>query len=146
MLSKLSSAARASLSSSRFRKKNILTLLQRALADPERGYGKRNVRVDPDALQHLAFMAGGDARSALNALELAVETTPASDGQIHITLPIAAESIQKRVLRYDKDEDAHYDTISAFIKSVRGSDPMQPFIGWPRCLPPARIHALSYGG
>ena len=102
---------------------NILTLLQRALADPERGYGKRNVRVDPDALQHLAFMAGGDARSALNALELAVETTPASDGQIHITLPIAAESIQKRVLRYDKDEDAHYDTISAFIKSVRGSDP-----------------------
>jgi len=102
---------------------NILTLLQRALADPERGYGKRNVLVDADALQHLAFMAGGDARSALNALELAVETTPPQDGQIHITLEIAAESIQKRVLRYDKNEDAHYDTISAFIKSVRGSDP-----------------------
>jgi putative ATPase len=102
---------------------NILTLLQRALEDPERGYGKRNVLIDADALQHLAFMAGGDARSALNALELAVETTPPQDGQIHITLEIAAESIQKRVLRYDKNEDAHYDTISAFIKSVRGSDP-----------------------
>ena len=102
---------------------DILTLLKRALADPERGYGKRNVRVDTDALQHLASMAGGDARSALNALELAVETTPPTNGQIHITLEIAAESIQKRVLRYDKNEDSHYDTISAFIKSVRGSDP-----------------------
>ena len=102
---------------------NILTLLQRALADSERGYGKRILLVDEDALQHLAFMAGGDARSALNALELAVETTLPQDGQIHITLEIAAESIQKRVLRYDKNEDAHYDTISAFIKSVRGSDP-----------------------
>jgi len=102
---------------------DILTLLQRALTDPERGYGKRNVLVDADALQHLAFMAGGDARSALNAFELAVETTMPKDGQVHITLEIAAESIQKRVLRYDKNEDAHYDTISAFIKSVRGSDP-----------------------
>jgi len=69
---------------------DILTLLKRALADPERGYGKRNVLVDADALQHLAFMAGGDARSALNALELAVETTPPKDGQVHITLEIAA--------------------------------------------------------
>lgn len=102
---------------------NILTLLKRALADPERGYGKRNVLMDADALQHLAFMAGGDARSALNALELAVETTLPKDSQVHITLEIAAESIQKHVLRYDKNEDAHYDTISAFIKSVRGSDP-----------------------
>jgi len=102
---------------------DILTLLKRALADPERGYGKRNILVDDDALQHLASMAGGDARSALNALELAVETTPSKDGKVHITLEIAAESIQKRVLRYDKNEDSHYDTISAFIKSVRGSDP-----------------------
>ncbi len=102
----------------------ILALLRRALSDPERGYGKRKVRVDEDALAHIASVAGGDARAALNALELAVESTPPdADGVIHIDLEIAQESVQRRVVAYDKGADAHYDTISAFIKSVRGSDP-----------------------
>ena len=102
---------------------NILTLLKRALSDPINGYGGRNIRVDEDALLHLARTAGGDARTALNALELAVETTPLEDAELHITLEVAQESIQKRSVIYDKTDDAHYDTISAFIKSVRGSDP-----------------------
>src|SRR5512142_3203430 len=99
-------------------------LLDRARNDPERGYGQRDVRLDPDARQHLIDVSGGDARNVLNALELAVESTlPDEHDQIHITLDIAQESIQRRALQYDKDGDAHYDTISAFIKSVRGSDP-----------------------
>jgi len=99
-------------------------VILRAIADPERGYGKRDVIVEDDALAHLVNIAGGDARNALNALELAVETTPsAPDGAIRITLEVAQESIQRRAVLYDKDGDAHYDTISAFIKSVRGSDP-----------------------
>lgn len=99
-------------------------LLDRALADPERGYGSRAIVFDPEARRHLIEVASGDLRNALNALELAVESTPASaDGQIHLTLDVAQESIQKRAVLYDKDGDAHYDTISAFIKSVRGSDP-----------------------
>jgi putative ATPase len=103
---------------------DIHQILRNALADPERGYGKHTVIFDPDALEHLARMAGGDARNALNALELAVETTPpAQDGTIQISLNVAQESIQKRAVLYDKGDDAHYDTISAFIKSVRGSDP-----------------------
>lgn len=103
---------------------NIQTLLQRALADPENGYGKLQVEVDPEAMAHLARTAGGDARNALNALELAVETTPMdAQGVIYIGLDVAQESIQKRAVLYDKNDDAHYDTISAFIKSVRGSDP-----------------------
>ncbi len=102
---------------------DVLTLLKRALADPLVGYGKRNVEVDEDALLHLADVAGGDARSALNALELAVETTPPEGEQTHITLDVAQESIQRRAILYDKTDDQHYDTISAFIKSVRGSDP-----------------------
>jgi putative ATPase len=103
---------------------DIRRILINALKDPERGFGKRTVIFDPDALEHLAYMAGGDARNALNALELAVETTPpAEDGTIRISLDIAQESIQKRAVLYDKGDDAHYDTISAFIKSVRGSDP-----------------------
>ncbi len=103
---------------------DILTLLRRALADPERGYGKRNVQVEEDALLHITRVAGGDARTALNALELAVESTPpGADGIIHINLKIAEESVQRRVVAYDKGADAHYDTISAFIKSIRGSDP-----------------------
>ncbi len=102
---------------------DILTLLKRALADPLVGYGKRKVQVDEEALLHLAEVAGGDARNALNALELAVETTPAKDGLVHITLDVAQESIQRRAILYDKTDDQHYDTISAFIKSVRGSDP-----------------------
>lgn len=102
---------------------DVLTLLRRALTDPINGYGGRKILVDEDALRHLARTAGGDARSALNALELAVETTPLQDAELHITLEIAQESIQKRSVIYDKSDDAHYDTISAFIKSVRGSDP-----------------------
>jgi putative ATPase len=99
-------------------------LLDRALADPQRGYGTRSIILDPDARQHLIEMCNGDARNALNALELAVESTPADpSGTIHITLDVAQESIQRRAVLYDKDGDAHYDTISAFIKSVRGSDP-----------------------
>ena len=99
-------------------------LLDRALADKERGYGNQRIVLDPEARAHLIEVASGDARNALNALELAVESTPPDkDGVIHITLEVAQESIQRRAVLYDKDGDAHYDTISAFIKSVRGSDP-----------------------
>ncbi len=99
-------------------------LLDRALADRARGYGNRKIQFDDDARAHLIEIASGDARNALNALELAVESTaPNEDGIIHITLDVAQESIQRRAVLYDKDGDAHYDTISAFIKSVRGSDP-----------------------
>ena len=102
----------------------LCTLLLRAMTDGERGYGKRKVQVEKDALAHLAHVAGGDARNALNALELAVESTsPDAEGVIHIDLVAAQDSIQRRALLYDKDGDAHYDTISAFIKSLRGSDP-----------------------
>ena len=95
-----------------------------ALADPERGFGQRHVGLDEDALDHLVDVASGDARALLNALELAVETTtPDPSGQVHIDLAVAEESIQRRAVLYDKEGDAHYDTISAFIKSVRGSDP-----------------------
>ncbi len=95
-----------------------------ALADPERGYGALKVQVDPDALDHLVNVANGDARSVLNALELAVETTPPDDqGAIVVNMGVAEESIQRRAVLYDRDGDAHYDTISAFIKSLRGSDP-----------------------
>lgn len=104
--------------------KQIATILDNAIIDPERGYGKRKVILEADARLHLINVAGGDARNALNALELAVESTPMSrDGEITITLDVAQESIQRRAVLYDKDGDAHYDTISAFIKSVRGSDP-----------------------
>ncbi len=102
----------------------IEIILQRAMADKERGLGKIPVRVDDAALAHLVRVAGGDARNALNALELAVTTTPADKkGVVHINLAVAQESIQRRALLYDKDGDAHYDTISAFIKSLRGGDP-----------------------
>ncbi|MCC7164508.1 MAG: AAA family ATPase [Anaerolineae bacterium] len=120
----------ALLSRSRiFRFQNLSTrategLLRRALQDEERGYGARRIEISDEALHHLADMAGGDARTALNALELAVESTmPDAQGVIHITAEIAQESIQKRIQRYDKSSDEHYDTISAFIKSMRGSDP-----------------------
>jgi len=103
---------------------DIRRIILNALDDSERGYGKLAVTLDPDAMAHLTRMAGGDARNALNALELAVETTPPDkDGAIRINLDVAQESIQKRAVLYDKNDDAHYDTISAFIKSVRGSDP-----------------------
>jgi putative ATPase len=103
---------------------NMRQVLENTLRDKERGFGERLIRADEDALEHLIHVAGGDARNALNALELAVESTPAGDdGYIHVTLSVAQESIQRRAVLDDKDGDAHYDTISAFIKSVRGSDP-----------------------
>jgi putative ATPase len=99
-------------------------IIQAALGDEQRGYGTRKVTIEPDALAHLVRVAGGDARNALNALELAVDSTPTGDGDaVHITLEVAQESIQRRAVLYDKDGDAHYDTISAYIKSIRGSDP-----------------------
>ena len=94
-----------------------------ALTDPERGYGDRDVEVTEDALDHIIGTANGDARSVLNALELAVETTDPEDGAISIDLSVAEDSIQQRAVLYDKEGDAHFDTISAFIKSLRGSDP-----------------------
>jgi len=103
---------------------NISTLLHRALEDQERGYGDKEVKLDEDAEAHLIRVAGGDGRNALNALELAVESTlPDKEGVIQVTLDIAQDSIQRRAVLYDKDGDAHYDTISAFIKAIRGSDP-----------------------
>ncbi len=102
---------------------DLQVILQQVLTDSTRGYGDRNVQIDPDARAHLVNVANGDARTLLNALELAVETTPSDQGRIHITLPVAEDSIQQRAVLYDKEGDAHFDTISAFIKSVRGSDP-----------------------
>jgi putative ATPase len=99
-------------------------VIVRAITDKDHGYGNRKVEITPEAMEHLIRVAGGDARNALNALELAVETTsPSPNGAITVTLEVAVESIQQRAILYDKDGDAHYDTISAFIKSVRGSDP-----------------------
>lgn len=103
---------------------DIRTLIKRAVYDKERGMGAYDAEIDDDALDFLAELSGGDARHALNAVELGVMTTQRSaDGKIHLTLGVAQECIQKRVLRYDKTGDNHYDTISAFIKSMRGSDP-----------------------
>lgn len=103
---------------------DVAAILRWALSDPERGYGDRRVDVTDEALEHLERVAGGDARAALNALELAVESTPPDeDGITRISLAVAEDSIQQRALRYDRAGDEHYDTISAFIKSVRGSDP-----------------------
>jgi putative ATPase len=103
---------------------DLRAVARQALADPERGYGKLNVELSAEALDHLVDVANGDARGVLNALELAVETTPPDDnGVLTIDLAVAEESIQRRAVLYDKDGDVHYDTISAFIKSLRGSDP-----------------------
>ena len=105
-------------------KEDILELLHRAVTDVEKGMGSYRAVLDEDAADFLADVANGDARAALNALELGVLTTPRTeDGKIHIDLEVAQECIQKRAVRYDKDGDNHYDTISAFIKSMRGSDP-----------------------
>jgi putative ATPase len=124
---------------------HLRAIVRQALADTERGYGRLNVVIDKDALEHLVEVANGDARAVLNALELAIETTPSNSGlsildfgaaataaeqskiqnlksKIHITLAIAEESIQRRAVLYDKEGDYHFDTISAFIKSLRGSD------------------------
>ena len=103
---------------------DLLPVLRRALDDKERGFGEMNIEVDPAALDHLAVMSDGDVRKALTSLELAVLTTPPEeDGAIHLTLAVAEESIQRKAIVYDADGDAHYDTASAFIKSIRGSDP-----------------------
>ena len=103
---------------------DLRAVAKQALADPERGYGKLNVALSAEALDHLVDVANGDARGVLNALELAVETTPPDEnGVVAIDLAVAEESIQRRAVLYDKDGDVHYDTISAFIKSLRGSDP-----------------------
>lgn len=105
-------------------KEDIRQLLTRAVYDKEKGMGSFGAEITEEALDFLADVAGGDARSALNAVELGILTTErGSDGRIHITLDVAEECIQKRVVRYDKTGDNHYDTISAFIKSMRGSDP-----------------------
>ena len=104
--------------------KDIKELILRAVNDKERGMGSYNAKIDDDALEFLADMANGDARAALNAIELGILTTDrGEDGIIYITLEVAGECIQKRPVRYDKTGDNHYDTISAFIKSMRGSDP-----------------------
>ncbi|MDD3138767.1 MAG: replication-associated recombination protein A [Lachnospiraceae bacterium] len=105
-------------------KEDVKTLLKRAIDDNEKGMGSYHAEISQDALEFLSDIAGGDARNALNAIELGIMTTPRSeDGKIHITVDVASECIQKRVVRYDKTGDNHYDTISAFIKSMRGSDP-----------------------
>lgn len=103
---------------------DLRQIAHQAIADPERGYGRLDIDLHPAALDHLVNVANGDARGVLNALELAVETTPPDDdGRVVINLAVAEESIQRRAVLYDKDGDTHYDTISAFIKSLRGSDP-----------------------
>ena len=105
-------------------REELLKLLHVSLEDKERGLGLRKIQADEEALQHLAVLSDGDARKALNSLEIAALTTPPDpDGTIHITLACAEESIQKKAVVYDTDGDAHYDTISAFIKSMRGGDP-----------------------
>ena len=103
---------------------DIKVLIRRAVTDTEKGMGSFHAQIDEDALEFLSDMAGGDARNALNAVELGILTTERSaDGIIHITLDVASECIQKRVINYDRQGDNHYDIISAFIKSMRGSDP-----------------------
>ncbi|WP_425499866.1 replication-associated recombination protein A [Luteolibacter marinus] len=102
---------------------DLLPVLERALSDPERGFGKLDIQTDPEAIQHLAVMSDGDVRKALTSLELAILTTPPDGDTIHLTLAVAEESIQRKAIVYDADGDAHYDTASAFIKSIRGSDP-----------------------
>ena len=102
----------------------IIKMLERTLSNCERGFGMLKIKVDPEAFEHIARSASGDARRALNALEIGVSTTvPNADGIIHFTRSIAEESCQRKIVYYDQDEDYHYDTASAFIKSVRGSDP-----------------------
>ncbi len=103
---------------------DVVKVLERALADEERGLGNYQVTADVEALVHLAGKSDGDVRKALSALELAILTTPAEDdGKVHLTMAVAEESIQRKAIVYDMDGDAHHDTISAFIKSIRGSDP-----------------------
>lgn len=103
---------------------DIKTLIKRAVYDRDKGMGIYNADITEEALDFLADLANGDARNALNAIEIGILTTkPSEDGKIHITLEVASECIQKRTMKYDKEGDNHYDTVSAFIKSMRGSDP-----------------------
>ncbi len=103
---------------------DLRAVMDQALSDKGRGYGQLSVRMNEEAASHLISTANGDARSLLNALELAVETTePDDDGDVYVTLEVAEDSIQRRAVLYDKEGDAHFDAISAFIKSLRGSDP-----------------------
>ena len=105
-------------------KENVKEILKRAVFDKEKGMGAYDAAIDEDALEFLSDLSNGDARAALNAIELAILTTERSeDGKIHITIDVASECIQKRRTYYDKNGDNHYDTVSAFIKSMRGSDP-----------------------
>lgn len=106
------------------KEKDIVAILRAAIKDTERGLGKTNLRIGNDILEHWAKVSDGDARRALNALEVAVMTTaPPKEGTVEITMSVAEESIQKKQVVYDREDDSHYDTISAFIKSMRGSDP-----------------------
>ena len=103
---------------------DLIALMNRAIQDVERGLGGRRIEMTPEALEHIAVTSDGDARKALSSLEIASLTTPLSkDGVIHVDLKNAEECIQKKAVNYDRDGDAHFDTISAFIKSIRGSDP-----------------------
>jgi len=103
---------------------DIVSILKKALTDKTAGLGRTQIVMNQDALEHLAKISEGDARRALSALEVGALTTPAGkDKKVHFTMKVAEESIQKKAVLYDKDEDGHYDTISAFIKSMRGSDP-----------------------
>jgi len=105
-------------------REELRAIIARALADPERGLGKASVIVDARAMEHILAMCDGDARRALNAIERAALTTlPEKDGSVHVTLGVAEDSAQSKAVVYDRDEDGHYDTISAFIKSMRGCDP-----------------------
>jgi putative ATPase len=101
----------------------LTRIVKRALKDGERGFGGRKIRISEEALKHIVLMADGDARKALNVLEVGVLTTPPKDDIIEFTLSVAEEAVQKKALQYDRDGDTHYDTASAFIKSMRGSDP-----------------------
>ena len=115
-------------------KEDVKELIRRAVYDKERGMGIYDADIDEDAADFLADTANGDARAALNAVELGVLTTAkGADGRIHIDMAVAQECIQKRAVRYDKNGDNHYDTISAFIKSMRGSDQTRPCIIWRGC-------------
>lgn len=102
---------------------DIIALLRRAMSDTEYGLGDQNVKADDDALAHIANICEGDARKALNALEVAVLSTPPEAEVRHITITVAQACVQRKMINYDRDEDGHYNTISAFIKSIRGSDP-----------------------
>ena len=126
---------------------DIKTLILRAVNDKEKGMGAYDAVIDEEALDFLADVANGDARAALTAIELGILTTERSDdGKIHITLEVASECIQKRVVRYDKTGDNHYDTVSAFIKSMRGSDPDAAFIILPECFMRGKILSSSQEG